>query len=124
MGRYKKNLGDFGEMAAEEYLVNCGCEILCRNFLVRGGEIDIIAKDENTLVFVEVKTRSSQKFGHPSEAVDKKKIEHMCIAAEEYLRQNPTECEIRFDVIEVIATMTDTDAAIEESNHIKGILID
>lgn len=124
MGRYKKNLGDFGEMAAEEYLINCGYEILCRNFLVRGGEIDIVAKDGDMLAFVEVKTRSSQKFGYPSEAVDKKKIGHMLTAAEEYLRQNPTDCEIRFDVIEVIAVVSETDANIEEINHIKGILID
>ncbi len=124
MSRYKKDLGDFGENAAEAFLIDLNYKILCRNFCVRGGEIDIVALDGDTLVFVEVKTRSSLKFGLPSEAVDYKKIEHMIFAAEEYLAKNPTDNEVRFDIIEVIAGLSDGIPQLSEINHIKEIIID
>lgn len=124
MSRYNKNLGDFGEAAAERFLKDKGYKILCRNYFVRGGEIDIIALDRDILVFVEVKTRSSKRFGAPSEAVNYKKLEHMRYAAEAYLLKEPTDKEIRFDVIEVIATEKDGLPQLSEINHIEGIFID
>lgn len=124
MSRYNKNLGDFGEDAAENYLRENKFEILERNFLVRGGEIDIIAMDGETLVFAEVKTRSSDKFGAPSEAVGRVKIAHMRRAAEEYIEKYQTDCEIRFDVIEVYARVCGTGVGIFKINHIRGIPID
>lgn len=124
MGRYNKDLGDFGEETAEAYLIDSGYEILCRNFCVKGGEIDIVAMDNDTLVFIEVKTRSSSKYGYPSEAVDRKKLEHMRHAAEMYILENPIESEIRFDVIEVYAALRDSIPQFSELNHIKEIVID
>lgn len=124
MSRYNKNLGDFGEDAAENYLRENRFEILERNFMVRGGEIDIIAKDGETLVFAEVKTRSSDKFGAPSEAVGRTKIAHMRCAAEEYIEKYQTDSEIRFDVIEVYARVCVTGIELLEINHIRGIPID
>ena len=62
MGRYNKNLGDFGESFAADFLLENGYAILERNYKTKAGEIDIIASIGNTLVFVEVKTRSSEKY--------------------------------------------------------------
>lgn len=122
MSRYNKNLGDFGEMTAERYLISCGFSILKRNFCVKGGEIDIIAENEKFLVFVEVKTRSSERFGIPSAAVDKNKIKHMLCAAERYVAENPCTKEIRFDVIEVYADINSVVPTVCEVNHIAGIV--
>lgn len=124
MSRYNKDLGDFGEERAQAYLINCGYEILCRNFCVKGGEIDIVAKDNDVLVFIEVKTRSSTKYGYPSEAVGRKKLMHMRHAAEMYILENPIDLEIRFDVIEVYAVLKDGIPQFDELNHIKEIVID
>lgn len=99
---YKKFLGASGEKLAEKHLKKCGYKLLCRNFKTRFGEIDLIFSDGNTIVFVEVKTRSSSDFGEPSEAVNFKKREKYRIVAEEYLmREQKTDSLCRFDVIEV-----------------------
>lgn len=124
MKRYNKNLGDFGEKAAVEYLKNKGYEILKEKYLVKGGEIDIVAYLDNTLVFAEVKTRSSDKFGAPSEAVDKRKIERLKVAAEEYYRENPHDGEIRFDVFEIYADFVSDEPRLKEINHIENIVVD
>ena len=65
-----KEIGDFGEKAAEDYLVEMDYLILERNYRLKFGEIDIIAARDGGLVFVEVKTRKSNLFGEPSEYVD------------------------------------------------------
>ena len=123
MGRSKKNLGDFGENVACECLKNEGCKILEQNFYTNVGEIDIIASDNGVIVFVEVKTRSSLKFGMPSEAINRTKREHLYAAAEEYYRQNPTDCEMRFDAVEVIARCIKGDYELISVNHIKDIYV-
>lgn len=120
MKKYNRNLGDFGECAAAEYLKSEGYEILARNFRAAHGEIDIVARDGGFLVFVEVKTRSSEKYGFPSEAVDYNKRKHMRLAAEEYYRANPTDLEIRFDVTEVSAAIGGGVPHLFGINHIKG----
>ena len=124
MKRYNKNLGDFGECAAAEYLKSEGYEILARNFRAAHGEIDIVARDGGFLVFVEVKTRSSEKYGFPSEAVDYNKRKHMRLAAEEYFRENNCECEVEFDVLEVSAAIADGVPTLFGINHIQDVLID
>lgn len=72
--REKKNTGDVGEKIATSLLITKGYEIVAKNFRGRTGEIDIVAVDTDTLVFVEVKTRHSNAFGAPEEAVTKKKL--------------------------------------------------
>ena len=72
-----KEIGDFGEKAAEDYLVEMDYLILERNYRLKFGEIDIIAARDGGLVFVEVKTRKSNLFGEPSEYVDRKKQERV-----------------------------------------------
>ena len=68
-----KTLGDQGETCAVEYLRRQGCHILTRNYRTKLGEIDIIADDHGTLVFIEVKTRRSSHYGLPAEAVHYRK---------------------------------------------------
>lgn len=99
----RKKLGYLGEDMAKEFLKNAGYTIICQNYTVRGGEIDIVAKDGNTIIFAEVKTRKNDLFGKASEAVDSKKISHMCTAAKRFLYENKEfeNSSVRFDVLEV-----------------------
>ena len=99
----KKELGNIGEQIAVEYLEKNNYQILKRNFYCKQGEIDIIAKDEQEIVFIEVKTRSSIDFGQPSEAVNSIKLKHMYKAAKYFLyKSHCMNNFIRFDVIEVL----------------------
>ena len=94
--------GILGEDLASNYLENIGYKILERNFLCKQGEIDIIAKDNDEYVFIEVKTRSNCCFGRPSEAVNDFKKKHILKSTKYYLYlHNLEEKFIRFDVIEV-----------------------
>jgi putative endonuclease len=74
MNLYRKKTGNLGEKLACEYLVKKDYQILERNYLIRGGEIDIIAQDGDSLVFVEVKTRFSHDYGLPIESITRGKI--------------------------------------------------
>ena len=82
---YKKFLGRAGEEKAAEFLKKKGYKILTKNYKTHIGEIDIIAEDSGTVVFVEVKTRIDDAFGAPSEAVTEKKIRKYEKVATEYL---------------------------------------
>lgn len=95
-------LGKRGEKIASKYLEGQGYRIIAKNFKCSYGEIDIIAKDKDEMVFVEVKTRCSQKYGEAREAVDTTKKKHIKKAASYYMTKHKLENEfIRFDVIEV-----------------------
>lgn len=100
---HKKFLGGIGEKLAIKELKKLGYKILEKNFKTKIGEIDIIALDKQTLVFAEVKTRSSDEFGSPSQAVNIKKQKKYFLVATEYLKLKKlfgSEC--RFDVVEVL----------------------
>src|SRR3954470_3689968 len=84
----KKSLGDRGEDAATKFLKRQGFHILARSLDSRLGELDIIAVDGRTVVFVEVKTRRSDDAGHPAEAIDPRKEQRMTQAALAYLKSN------------------------------------
>ena len=113
-----KEIGDFGETAACRYLENQKMRILKRNYRERGGEIDIIAKDGETIVFAEVKTRASEKYGTPSEFVDYKKQEKIIKTAVSYLGTD--DIDMRFDVIEVMYRKSGETLLVTGINHIKG----
>ena len=99
----KDIFGKKGELIAVDYLKNKGYQILETNYKNRIGEIDIIAKDKNYLVFVEVKTRSSRMFGDPEEAVTDYKQEKIRAVAELYLVSNKkTDENCRFDVVSIL----------------------
>ncbi len=94
--------GKIGEDISVRYLEQNGYTIIERNFECNQGEIDIIAKDKEEIVFIEVKTRSSALYGLPKEAVDKTKKKHIYRSAEYYVYAKRLENEpIRIDVIEI-----------------------
>jgi putative endonuclease len=97
-------LGERGERLAARYLRRQGYKILYRNFRGgKGGEIDLVCRDRDTLVFVEVKTRTREDFGRPLEAVDQRKQRRISLGALVWLRMlgNP-DIFFRFDVVEVV----------------------
>jgi len=95
-------IGRDGEEIAAEYLRNNGYRIVEKNYKNRFGEIDIIAKDGNTVVFIEVKTRNTPSYGTPSSAVDSKKQQRMGKVAVTYLiKKRLTHHPVRFDVVSI-----------------------
>jgi putative endonuclease len=98
-----KSLGQRGEDAAARYLKRQGFHVLARGLDSRLGELDIIAVDGRTVVFVEVKTRRSNDAGHPTEAIDPRKEQRMTQAAIGYLKANRLlNYAARFDVVAII----------------------
>ena len=100
---HKKVLGRKGERLVESYLKKQGCKILKRNYRTPFGEADIIVQDGEEIAFVEVKTRTSDSYGQPSEAVGKDKQQRYRRIAECYWLQTGKEPNARFDVAEVWA---------------------
>ncbi|PQJ11332.1 YraN family protein [Flavipsychrobacter stenotrophus] len=95
-------IGIKGEQLAEEFLLNKGYSILNRNWRSGRKEVDIVAFIDNTVVIVEVKTRSATVFGFPEEAVNLRKQRHLRVAAESYLLENPRYINIRFDIVSIV----------------------
>jgi len=97
-------LGTRGEKLAAQHLRRQGFKILYRNFRGRtGGEIDLVCRDRDTLVFVEVKTRTREDFGRPLEAVNRKKEHRISLGALAWLRLlGDPDIFFRFDVVEVL----------------------
>ena len=119
--RAKKEKGRAGEEIAARYLEEHGYEIVERNYTVRGGEIDVIAKRDGALVFVEVKTRTDVTEG-ASLAVDEKKIGRLVRCAERYLyekRESTDGLQPRFDCVEVYLAPDGGNAA--RIRHIENI---
>lgn len=103
MSEARINLGKEGEELAANHLKNLGFSILARNYRQKSGEIDIIARDGDCLVFVEVKTRKSLRFGQPFEAVTTKKQAQLSRVALDYLSRNELlDQPARFDVISIL----------------------
>ena len=95
-------LGEDGEHLALIYLKQKGYEIFETNWREQKFEIDIIAADKNEIVFIEVKTRSTDFFGAPEEAVTIKKQQHLIEGADYYINKNEIDLECRFDVIAIV----------------------
>jgi putative endonuclease len=83
-----RELGNLGENEAVSLLVANGYKVIARNFQTRQGEIDIIAFDGKTLVFVEVKMRKNDKYGTPAEFINSTKVEKILKAAKQYIFEN------------------------------------
>ena len=96
-------LGQWGEEQVAEKLRRDGWTIAARNFRCRMGELDIVAKNEAFLAFVEVKLRKDDRFGSACEAVTPSKQRKLRAAAQYYLVSHPTRLQPRFDVAEVYA---------------------
>ena len=102
----KREIGSFKEQKACEYLCAQGLKIIDRNFSCRSGEIDIIAIKEGVLHFVEVKTRTGDRYGYPSEAVTATKQTRIKKAAEQYLQGRRMQWNrISFDVYEIMTEL-------------------
>jgi len=95
-------LGELGEELAVEELEKNGYEIVERNWRFKKAEIDIIARKNNVLAIVEVKTRSSDYFGDPQDFVNSKKIKMLVEAVDEYVNSKDLEVEVRFDIMAII----------------------
>lgn len=107
--------GALGERAAQQHLQKRGLKFLAANFRSSRGEIDLIFRDADCLVFVEVKTRSSEEWGRPAAAVNARKKRLLAQTALDYLRllKNPP-VKIRFDIVEVLLR----DGEVREVRHL------
>jgi putative endonuclease len=101
-----RDVGDAAENAVAAFLAAKGIRIVERNFRARGGEIDIVGRDGDVLVFAEVRFRDREEFGAPEETVGIAKRRRIVRAAREYLRGVPPDSwrEARFDVLAVVGT--------------------
>lgn len=112
-------IGSSGEELAVKFLRKNGYLILATNFRSKIGEIDIIAKENDQIVFIEVKTRSSNGYGSPSEAITRKKIKSLILAAEYYLLINNLGQNYRIDAVEVLIKQGEAPLI----HHIKNITV-
>lgn len=113
-----KSLGTSGEALAEDHLRGLGYGIVARDVRTPLGQLDLVAKDGTTLVFVEVKTRAGHGFGLPQEAVDAKKIRKLRQLALYYLKMHRHRGQVRFDVV----GLTVSDGRLIRVDHIKNAI--
>ncbi|AJR02768.1 YraN family protein [Siansivirga zeaxanthinifaciens] len=97
-------LGKIGEQLAVDHLIKKGYEILETNYRFGKAEVDIIAKLNDTLAVIEVKTRSSLDFGNPEDFVKPKQIQRLVKAVDDYIEVNDLDLEVRFDIIAIVKT--------------------
>lgn len=118
MHKENKTIGNYGEQLARKHLKESGYTILDRNFKCKTGEIDIIAKKYNTITFVEVKSRYNRLYGNPCESVNYIKKLRIYKAAQFYIiKNNLTNFDFRFDVIEIAFNYNNNDNTL---NHIEN----
>lgn len=115
---HKDDLGRRGERLAAEHLEACGYRILDRNWRCSQGELDLIADDDGTLVFVEVKTRSGTGFGQPAEAVTPMKLARIGRLAGAWCAENrPRSRRMRVDVVGIVLPA----AGAPHLEHLRGV---
>jgi len=112
--------GNLGERAAKKHLQQLGLKFLTANFRSKRGEIDLVFRHDDCLVFAEVKTRSSEEWTRPAAAVDARKRRLLSQTALDYLRllKNP-EVKIRFDIVEVLLR----DGEVREIRHLENTFV-
>ena len=112
--------GELGERAAKKFLQTAGLKFLTANFRSERGEIDLIFRDGDCLCFIEVKTRSSEAWTRPADAVDARKKKLLSQTALDYLRliKNP-KVKFRFDIVEVLLR----DGAVQEVRHLPNSFV-
>ena len=97
-----KELGDWGEQIAVDYLISNNIKVIGQNIRTSYGEIDILGQKDGIIIFFEVKTRRTEEFGNPEDAVNYKKREHMRNSALDFMQSNPDlEMDWRIDVIAI-----------------------
>ena len=108
-------LGKLGEKLAADYLQAKGYKIVVCNYVFQKAEIDIIAKHDNMMICVEVKTRNSDFFGDPQDFVTPSKIKLLVKAMDAFITENDIDLETRFDIIAVLKNKTT-----EEITHLEN----
>jgi len=100
---YQQEIGNFGEKIAADYLIEKGYLLLDRNYHTRYGELDLVMLEDGIVVFVEVKTRTSETFGHPEESITPSKLEHLQNAGLLWLQAHPESSDDwRIDAISIL----------------------
>ena len=112
-------LGKWGENLAAEYLQDKGYEILERDWKSGHHDLDIVAKEDDTLVVVEVKTRRNRLFGDPEEAINYKKRMSLQSAINHYVKSHRLGSSVRFDIISIVGTI----GSKPEIDHIKDVTL-
>jgi len=109
----RQKFGNYGERLAARHLKKNGYKIVCQNYRTRSGEIDIIAVEKDTLVFVEVKSRQTLTYGHPKYSITIRKQKQISNTALHYLKETDQyNVRARFDVVTVISTDKKTEIEI------------
>lgn len=98
------DFGKWGENVAASYLMRKGYRIIERDWRYSHKDIDIIAVYDDTLVFVEVKTRRNDDFMRPEQAVDWKKIKNITLAANNYVKTHRIDLQLRFDIVSIVGS--------------------
>ncbi len=114
-----RQVGQIGEIAAARYLRKQGYDIVSANYYTYVGEIDLIAFKDDVLVFCEVKTRSTNKYGRPSEYVTRSKQEKLMKSALQFVHRYKLSYKMRMDIIEVMIP-SGLDMYAATINHIKN----
>lgn len=114
-----KELGKWGEEQALSFLKQKGYKFLHKNWRSREGEIDLVMQDEETIVFVEVKARTSTRFGFPEESIQEEKLDHLIATAENYLYEQKINLDYRIDCVAIIGRPRGP----INISHIKGLQI-
>jgi putative endonuclease len=117
--RVKDAIGAWGEQVAADALTAAGMEVLARNWRCADGEIDIVARDGATLVVCEVKTRSSTRYGDPTEAVTPVKAARLRRLAMRWLADHPGGDAVRFDVVGIVRGIGREPARVD---HRRGVI--
>lgn len=112
-------LGKWGEEIAAAFVEKKGYEILQRDWKSGHHDLDIIAKDEDTLVIIEVKTRRNRLFGNPEEAIDYKKRQSIQSAINHFVKSHHINAPVRFDIISIVGMIGST----PEIDHIKDVTL-
>jgi len=99
---HHNELGKKGEQLAVDFLLKNGYVIVERNYRFDKAEVDIIARKEEILAIIEVKTRSTSDFGNPQDFVKPKQIQRLVKAVDEYVTVNNLDVEVRFDIIAIV----------------------
>lgn len=110
------SIGQLGEDLACQFLLEQGYTIETRNWRFKKAEIDVIAKHNNCLIFIEVKARTNTNFGHPEEFINAKKEAMLIDASQRYMESIGYDWEIRFDIISIILTKS---LKIKKIDHFK-----
>jgi putative endonuclease len=116
--RAKDALGQYGERVAARHLADAGLTIVATNWRCADGEIDIVARERDVVVICEVKTRRTDAFGTPAEAVTRTKADRLRRLAMRWLRDNPAggHAEVRFDVVSILLPRAGSPAV----EHLRG----